>query len=248
MKNTRFLSMVFSAFLAISAALIFPIHASAALIIDTDVSIRPANISDLSRTNFTENLGPADERYLGGEHIIFRVKVTNSGPDLIREINITNNLPQYLDVHETKPLNWDSSQRTTKYYIEYLDPGFSIDYFIPMKIAPNDSLPGAPYSTFCNTVQTTATSMSGSANDSTSFCVEKRPPTNPSPTASQPEPTQRPAITTATTTPSPTSSPAQTMPQVTQTPNTGPGAGILLAGMQVAMLGIGIALKRQFAQ
>lgn len=247
MKMTRFLSTVFSTFLLLFgiSGQAYSVHAD--IIINKQVSIRPANMSDLSLTQFTENIGINDDHYLGDDPIIFKILVRNTGPETVRNIVVVDTIPNYLEAHRPTLFGWNPATRTVTYEIAFLHPDQTNDTMIPMKVIANNALPGAPQ-TYCvtNTARFTATESTGS--DTSQFCIEKRPPANtaPAPTSvprvtQVPQPTASPAAQTPRPSPTPTAGPTN----VTQVPSTGPAANALVVGGQILTLITGIAIKRR---
>lgn len=258
MNKRRFSSLITTTAITLFILLGLAKSASAALTVDTFVSARPANMSDLSLSRFVDTLSTNDEHYLAIDPVIFKITVRNTGTETVREISVVDTVPTYLGPHPIGLPGWNEANRTVAYQIPYLVANQSNDYLIPMKIFSNADLPGNPFTVTCVTNSVQATGGGQIANDTSQFCIEKRPPTGPSSTpAPEPKATTAPqasptTVPTATpsaqaTQPSATPTPTTGPINVTTVPNTGPSAGILVAGFELATLGIGIAIKRRFS-
>ena len=247
MKKVRALNTLFALLLVASTLLGQAKPAFADLVLQSQVSIRPANMSDLSLTSFTDNLTSANEHYVGDDPIIFKILVTNTGAEVMKNITVTDTIPDYLMPHRPGMSGWNETSRTVTYQIDFLSPNKFHDYMIPMKVLANDDIPGAPR-TMCLTNSAQITSGSSNARDASTFCVEKLPPTNPAttvtPAAAQPATAQPSPTVVPTTTPTATSE-AHIEPTITQIPSTGPEAGALMIGLELLALGTGVVLKRR---
>lgn len=248
MKKYRALSTLFALLLVASILLGQAKPALADLVLTSFVSIRPANMSDLSLTSFTDSLTSTNEHYIGDDPIIFKILVTNTGTAVVKNITVTNTIPDYLIPHRPELNGWSPTSKTVTYQIDYLYPNKFNDHMIPMKVIPNDDIPGAPR-TICVDNSAQVTSGGSNSRDSSTFCMEKLPPTNPpaaTPTtapiaATQPSPTAT-AIPSAT--PIATAE-ARVEPNITHIPSTGPEAGPLMVGLEFLALGTGFILKRR---
>lgn len=256
MKMARVLSTIFLAsFLSFLGAQ----TASAALTINTQVSVRPANMSDLSLTQFVDSLNESNSHYLGDDPIIFKLHITNTGSESLLNVGIVGRPPTYLIPPQNGLLGWDANTHTVVAGLPILGPNQSYDFLYPMRVVSNSDLPGNPPNTFCVTsAGEVAARGTASASDDTQFCIEKVPavPGSPTPTPGtnqarqQPTatPTKKPEVqgTATTSTPTPTAKPNPTAaPAVTEVPRTGPSAGALVGALEFVALGAGIAIRRR---
>lgn len=255
-RSKAILGTIFCLIAAISLLSATPV--SAALVVESFVSRRPVNMSDLSLAEFVDNLTDAQSRYIQDEPIIFKITVGNTASQPVANLKIEDDVPAYLTAHGVGLFGWDPQARIVRIDAGELFPNQTRDFLIPMKFVNADQIPDN-LGVLCQTNRVRVATGVETAQDTSQFCMQERfgeelgkspqttPTATPKPTATvtpikSPTPTVTPTAGPSTT-PAPTKAPTN----VVVVPQTGPSGGILLAALELFTLGTGIALKRKFS-
>lgn len=159
--------------------------------------------------DYVDNLSPSDPRFVSGNEVFFKVKVKNTSDIKLKNVEVKDFLPDFVDFKEG-PGSFDKSTRTLTIDAGDFDVDEKKEYFIRVKVVEQDELP-EDQGVVCVVNKAEAFDGGVSDEDTAQFCVEKE------------------------------------VLGVTAVPSAGPEMGALLLSGQVAMLGLGVFLKRKSA-
>ncbi len=159
---------------------------------------------------FVDNLGVNDEKFAPGATINYKITVKNTGDSEITNINVLDELPQYLSWVSGGNLQGNN----VSYTIDKLAPGQSRSFDLSAKVADTNNLP-TDKNIICVTNKVKATQNDNTATDSSEACIEK---------GVVPQKEGGPVV--------------QPVPPIQQTPQTGAGFMSLIALLPTGALGI----------
>lgn len=121
---------------------------------------------------FVDNLGPDDPRYSPEQVVTFRLAVKNSGEQMLSNVSVTDQLPQFID-YMSGPGTYDSNSRTVKFSSLNLAGGESRTYEIKARVVHQALLP-AEKNTICPVNVVDAVSDTQKDHDEAQFCIQKQ--------------------------------------------------------------------------
>lgn len=120
---------------------------------------------------FVDNLGLSDPRYRPAWIVTFRIFVKNPGDELLQNVTVTDQLPQFID-YMSGPGSYDSKSRILTFNVSNLAGGTTQTYDIKARVALQAVLP-AEKSVVCPVNVVDAASDGQKDHDEAQFCVEK---------------------------------------------------------------------------
>lgn len=120
--------------------------------------------------SFVDNLSITDPHFLPKQEVVFRIEVKNVGNEDIRDIDVKDILPDYVDF--VSGLNGTDGSRTLSLRIDKLAPNESKTYEIKTNVKDASALP--------SNMVTCVTNMAEGRfkwivnQDTASFCIEKK--------------------------------------------------------------------------
>lgn len=121
---------------------------------------------------YVDGLSVIDPKYKVGQEVIYQIIVTNSGPNKLEKIVVTDTLPQYV-TFVSGPGSYDKDTNKLSYVIGVLESGKSDTVYIKTKIADTVSFSEKGYICVTNYVNVKENG-GASAEDSTQFCLERQ--------------------------------------------------------------------------
>lgn len=180
-------------------------------------------VQNPSTKNYIDSLKVTDPQYAGGQTVLFKITVTNTGNSAVNNLAVVDTLPQFIDYTKGQG-KYDAATRSLSFEIEQLKGKESKVYFIEARVAAANRLPDSAQAR-CVINQARVTANNKTSQDNTVVCLAKTTvaPTNP--------PTTRggtrvfPPGTTRTT------------------PDTGPAAWALAAMLPLGAFGVWLRKK-----
>lgn len=175
----------------------------------------------VTSTQFVDNLSANDFKFRPGQEVLFQVKVKNTSNNVVTNVVVRDNLPQFLDPKEG-PGTFDAATRSISINVGTLNPGEEkILNVMKLQVPAQDKLP-ADQRVFCMTNGVEATADNNLRDDDfTQFCVER-------------EVGGAPGVSVSTPT------------TVTTIPSAGPEMGLLLLAGEFLALGAGLYIKKTY--
>lgn len=130
---------------------------------------------------FVENLSITDPKYAPGYNISFTIVVTNKTNGELKDVTVTDTMPQYV-TYVTSDGSYDSSKKTVTFTLGTLAKGATKTYDIQGKIQDAGQLPS---SIVCVANQVLAAKGNKQASDHTQFCIAKDGSTAGNPPATE---------------------------------------------------------------
>lgn len=194
-----------------------PTKAPESLLVDKQIAVpgTDANRGVVTSRDLVDNLTADDPHFRSGEQVISRIRIKNTSSVALRDIILSDALPDILDP-ESGPGRYDVDSHTITYTIDELGPQEEQSYDIVARV-----LPTAQAGIFCTHNTATVDNGRVSDQDTSQFCIEGE------------REVQEVVVV----------SPTQA-PQVRTVPRTGPGLGLLLLAGNILGLGTGIYLKK----
>lgn len=121
---------------------------------------------------FVDNLGLSDPKYLPQQVITFQIIVKNSGNDTISGVNVTDNIPQFIDFM-SGPGSYDSKARIISFTVSNLEGGNSQTFEVKGRVVHSAVLP-TEKSIICPVNVIDASTNSQKDHDESQFCIEKQ--------------------------------------------------------------------------
>ena len=115
--------------------------------------------------NFVDNLSPSDPKYKAGDTINFQLSITNLGRETLSEIEIQDNLPNFI-TYTSGPGTYDAKKRTLTFKLNNLKQNETRKFIVAGTI--NDVLKST-----CAVNYVRVKSGAVVADDSSKFCLEK---------------------------------------------------------------------------
>lgn len=170
--------------------------------------------------SYVDNLNVDNTKYAPANDVVFKITITNTGDKMIKKLDVTDNLPQYV-TFASGTADYNKTNNSFTYTITNLDKGATHEQLFVVKVADANALP-QNQGVICLTNNVKATDNDGSlATDSSSFCVERN--------FSQPEPQVFNKV------------PLKTVP------NTGPGLFSLIALIPAGIAGYKLRNKSKIS-
>jgi uncharacterized repeat protein (TIGR01451 family) len=247
MKYVLCLSILASCFLTLTSTQSFaqtptptqtvcpPVYGGGTICQDTNILV-DKKVKDPVSGNFVNNSDLSQIPFAPGEHVFFRISVTNISTSPLKNITVMDNLPQFLTVIQT-PGTYEGTQRRISITLDSLKANEAKSYDIELVISPLDALNGTG-TTFCLSNQAVAKIDTHVSNDTAQICVQKTLQTTKGGLVVTPTPTI-PAITKG-------GLPVYQQNQVA-TPSKSPSTGAegLILPLLLSSGGLGVYLKRQ---
>ena len=129
--------------------------------------------------DYVDSLNPTDPQYTGGQTVLFKLTITNTGDSAVNNLEVTDVLPQYIDYTKGQG-TYDAATRSLKFEIEQLKGKEAKVYFIEARVAPSNRLPDAQQAR-CVINQARVTANNKTSYDNSLVCLAKTTaaPTNP---------------------------------------------------------------------
>ncbi len=121
---------------------------------------------------YVDNLSPSDPRFAPGAQVTFQVKVKNTSDSTLKNIQVKDILPTWVDAIEG-PGEYDANSRTISWTYPELKSGEGKMEKIIVQIKPQDQLP-ADQGLMCMNNKATAKSDTVYDEDTAQFCLEKQ--------------------------------------------------------------------------
>jgi uncharacterized repeat protein (TIGR01451 family) len=219
-----------------------PVYGGGTICADTNILV-DKKVKDPESNQYVNNIDQNQTLFSPGDHVFFRVSVTNIGTSTLKNITVMDNLPQFLTVLQT-PGTYDNSQRRITIPVDSLNSQETKSFDLELILSPVEALSGTS-STFCLSNQAVARVDTHQSNDTTQFCVQKTSYTSITKgglVVTTPPPTPTPTIPANTK----GGLPVYQQNQVTQ-PSKSPstGAEALIVPLLGAVSGVGIFLRRK---
>lgn len=123
-------------------------------------------------SNFQDNFGVNDNKYVPGQHIPYQIFITNSGTKTLTDITVKDILPQYVTLIASAGTT-DDKNHTITMKIDKLLSGETKRFDILGQIVASDKLP-SDQEIVCNvTNQATATVENKTEQDNAQVCIKK---------------------------------------------------------------------------
>lgn len=121
---------------------------------------------------YVNDLGVNDEKFKPGSIINFQIKVSNTGNITLKNIEVKDTLPPYLELVKGFG-NFDANTREMTVNIKKLDPSETKTLNIKAKVSDLKKLP-ADQSITCTLNQVTARSEGDMDEDNSKFCIQTK--------------------------------------------------------------------------
>lgn len=121
---------------------------------------------------FVDNLSPSDPRFAPNGRVTFQVKVKNTSSVTLRNVQVTDTLPAYVDAAEG-PGAYDGTSKTITWTYPELKSGEERVEKIVVQIKPQEQLP-ADKGLMCVTNKAHVRAENASDDDTAQFCIEKQ--------------------------------------------------------------------------
>lgn len=128
-------------------------------------------VKDPENGDFVNNIELNTASFHPEDHVSFRIFVTNIGNSQLKNITVTDNIPQFLTPVQT-PGTYDSTQRRVTMKIDTLDKNETKSFDLEFVISPLSGL-GNTAPQFCLSNQAVAQIDTQKSNDTAQICVEK---------------------------------------------------------------------------
>lgn len=147
-----------------------PVYGGGTICQDTNILV-DKKVKDPVSGNFVNNIDMSQTPFAPGDHVFFRIGVTNISNSTLKNITVMDNLPQFLTVVQT-PGTYDGAQRRISITLDSLKANETKSYDIELVISPLDALNGTG-TTFCLSNQAVAKIDTHVSNDTAQICVQK---------------------------------------------------------------------------
>ncbi len=121
---------------------------------------------------YVENLNAQDPKYSPGQTMQFQITVKNTSNTPIRNIEIKDRLPQYLDCASEAANQCNNTTKIIAFTIDNLNANEIRIYTLKGKVASISNLP-EDKKTICLVNQTLATQNKQTSQDNSLFCIQK---------------------------------------------------------------------------
>lgn len=212
-----------------------PVYGGGTICQDNNILV-DKKVKDPESGNFVNNIDMSQTPFAPGDHVFFRIAVTNISNSPLKNITVMDNLPQFLTIVQT-PGTYDGTQRRISITVDSLNANETKTYDIELVISPLDALNGTG-TTFCLSNQAVAKIDTHVSNDTAQICVQKILQTTKGGLVITPTPTI-PAITKGGL---PVYQQNQ-VPQPTKSPST--GAEAFVTPLLGVLAGYGVYLRRK---
>lgn len=179
-------------------------------------------VQNPSNGQFVDNLSVNDPKFGATQTITFQITVTNTGSDEMKDVTVTDTLPQHVSF-VSGPGSYDQGKNTLTIKINSLAAGKSQTFDIVTKAAEVKNLPNQDVVCVTNMARVTE-SRGSEATDNAQLCIEKKVTT----TTGKGGPVVQPPV------------------KVTQTPETGPEMFSLFALIPAGATGLYLRRKSNF--
>lgn len=194
-------------------------------------------VKDPENGEFVNNIELNTALFHPEDRVSFRIFVTNIGNSQLKNITVTDNLPQYLTPVQT-PGTYDSTQRRVTMKIDTLGKNETKSFDLEFVLSPLSEL-GNTAPQFCLSNQAVAQVDTQKSNDTAQLCVEKTAAVQMTTKGGLPVETPTPTIPNNTK----GGLPVYGQTATNKTPST--GAEILLMPIFGAMTAYGMYLRRK---
>lgn len=198
----------------------------------------PTPEKTFNTSDFIENIGPDDPRYLPGTATAFKISVTNTSGGLLKNIVVKDIFPPRFLTFVSGSGTYDDNSRTFSTTIKELKSKETKDIIISVMTARPEDLP-TDDNALCTINLAMATVTNKISQDSAQICVARQESVTSLTIPAKA--TQNPTITKGGL---PIISPA-TPQTAKQTPSTGPEVAVLFGLIPAA--GLGLLLRRKTA-
>lgn len=121
---------------------------------------------------YVNDLGVNDDKFNPGQMIKFQIKISNTGNITLKNIEVKDTLPPYLELIKGFG-NYDTNTREMTANISKLDPDETKTFNIEAKVLDAKKLP-ADQSITCTLNQVTARSEGDMDEDNSRFCIQTK--------------------------------------------------------------------------
>lgn len=122
--------------------------------------------------NFINNMSGNDPKYKPLQNAVFKIKISNTGADKIKRLEIVNTLPEFVDF-VLGPGNFDKEKKTLTFEALDIDPGQTREFLIAGRTSEEKFFP-ANQSVACGTNYAKAVEENSiTAESSSQVCIEK---------------------------------------------------------------------------
>lgn len=120
---------------------------------------------------YVDNFSPSDARFTANQRVYFQIKVKNTTTTVLKNVQLSDVLPEYTDAVEG-PGDYNATSRMITWTYSELRPGEERNEKLILQIKPQSQLP-ADRGTFCISNKAAGVSGDFHDDDTAQFCIEK---------------------------------------------------------------------------